>query len=65
MPWLLLTGVAAALGFGAFGGSLAQTSVATNPPAGNPPAGGLNLTTIAGYAIAGGLVYYFGKKIIK
>ena len=26
---------------------------------------GLNLTTIAGYAIVGGLVFYFGKKLLK
>lgn len=65
MPIFL--GVLAALGIGAFGGAIANKpdSVATNPPTGNGASGGFNLTTVAGYAIAGGLVYYFGKKIIK
>ena len=37
----------------------------TSHPASGGPSLSLNLTTIAGYAIAGGLVYYFGKKLLS
>lgn len=50
------------LGLGAIAGYKANDAL-TPPQAVN--GNGINLTTIAGYAIAGGLIYYFGKKIIK
>lgn len=64
MPFILTA--LAALGLGAYAGSTTTTAL-SHPdavPSGNTGAG-LDLTKLAGYAIAGGLIYYFGKKIIK
>lgn len=34
------------------------------PAGGGGAVQGINLTTVAGYAILGGLTYYFGKKLL-
>lgn len=61
MPAFLLP-VLAALGVGYFTGTKNEPPQIATPANQNS---GLNLTTVAGYVILGGLVYYFGKKIIK
>jgi hypothetical protein len=61
MPLLfVLPAVAAALGY-AYGGRNEANEILQTAQESKS----LNLTTVAGYAIAAGVVYYFGKKIIK
>lgn len=60
MPLLALLPISA---FAAYLGY--KTNDALTTPQETINNGGINLTKIAGYAIAGGLIYYFGKKIIK
>jgi hypothetical protein len=65
MPILALS-VLSALGIGGWLGS--SSNAAIEHPSNIPASGngaGLDLAKLAGYAIAGGLVFYFGKKIIK
>lgn len=65
MPLLFL--IPLALGVGAYGG-WKTNDIIDSPPASLPNGnsnGGFNLTTAFGYVVLGGLVYYFGKKIIK
>lgn len=65
--WTFLKSTLAGL-TGLVSGWQAHAAIETPPaalPDGNTKDSGLNLTTIAGYAILGGLVFYFGKKIIK
>ncbi|MDX1939664.1 MAG: hypothetical protein SFU99_03885 [Saprospiraceae bacterium] len=49
----------------AFAGGQATNAVLTTPQQASANANSLDLTKLAGYAIAGGLLFYFGKKIIK
>lgn len=60
----IVVAVATGLGFGGWLGSSTNAAI-TTPEETQNTNGGLNLTKLAGYAIVGGLVYYFGKKIIK
>lgn len=64
-----MSGIVSKLALGAitFLSGYTAHSVVESPPQSLPTASpaGINLTAIAGYAILGGLVFYFGKKIIK
>lgn len=61
MPVLLLP-IAALLGFSVATKSDLNTALTT---AQESKKEGINLTTVAGYAILGGLAFYFGKKLVK
>lgn len=58
----LLLPLLAALGVGAYAGATTQGAVTT--PA-RDDSGGVNITKIFGYVVIGGLIYYFGKRVIK
>lgn len=59
MPLILLSSAGLGL-WSLFGGSPANPTLQTAQE--NK---GINLTTAFGYLVVGGLVFYFGKKIIK
>jgi hypothetical protein len=65
IPIIAGLAVLAATGWGYIVGTKdePQNGTPQQIPAGT--AGGLNLTTVAGYVIVAGLVYYFGRKVLK
>lgn len=68
MPFVIpiLAGLGIA-GWSFFGGAEVNQAIQTHPyeVQGQNMSQSLNLTTVAGYLVAGGLALYFGKKVLK